>query len=372
VIPRILLPSVIEIAGAEARDKLNSLPSKERQRKPTKRETAEMWEVRSQRLAEIPQVLFVDASSATSRRNNAKFTLHSLPAGDVEKKRWIEAGRANLFPEKADVLQLWKLFHPPGTTIGIHRFVQQTWQRTHCTSIPRHCLKQIVSNNSEHEYRCKTCETPRLSTTALCPRCDSAMASGSKETMPADLMALNSEDTLPAPTLSPAQLLPPLAPLNSPPNSAGNTQARSIDAQVDPPALEQNRMEQSGQGQGCDTDAVSMGATWDVAASPSTPPTRAPRRRRMDVPCVVGVQSSPARKLLRQLELPGDRFTPWTVPCMMLLLLLYTVSFLKVGQKDILGVTATFVKKKNSYSGTTPYSLRASASLHMEEYTCSS
>jgi hypothetical protein len=125
VIPRILLPSVIEIAGAEARDKLNSLSSKERQRKPTKRETAEMWEVRSRRLAEIPQFLFVDASSATSRRNNAKFTLHSLPAGEVEKKRWIEAGEANLFPDKADVLQLWKLFHPPGTTIGVHRFVQQ-------------------------------------------------------------------------------------------------------------------------------------------------------------------------------------------------------------------------------------------------------
>jgi hypothetical protein len=133
--------------------------------------------------------------------------------------------------------------------------------------------------------------------------------------MLADSNAVNSEDTFPAPSLSPAQLLPPL---NSPPYSAGNTQVGTGDAQVDPPALEQHYMEQSEQGQGCDTDAVSMGATLDVAASPSTPRTRAPKHRRMDVPCVVGVQSSPARKLLRQLELPGDRFTPLTVPCMLL------------------------------------------------------
>jgi hypothetical protein len=35
-------------------------------------------------------------------------------------------------------------------------------------------------------------------------------------------------------------------------------------------------------------------------------------------------------------------------------------------------VFTTLSRSKNSYSGTTPFSLRASASLHMEEYTCNS
>jgi hypothetical protein len=116
-----------------------------------------------------------------------------------------------------------------------------------------------------------------LSTTAQCPSC--------------------------SPTLSAAKLLPPL---DSHKCSAGNTQAGTSSGQVAPLALEQHSTEQSRQRQGGAAGPSSRHMELGVSASPSPPPTRAPKQRRLDALCVVGVQASPARKLLRQLDLPGE------------------------------------------------------------------
>jgi hypothetical protein len=121
--------------------------------------------------------------------------------------------------------------------------------------------------------RCNCCNTLRLSTTDVCPTC--SLISNPHEIIPAAAEAQPAEGASSAPCLSVSQLLPPVDSHNRP---AGH--ARSTSAQVSPPVL-------------------------DAEIPPST---RAPKRRRMDVPCVVGLQSSPARKLLRQLELPGDCF----------------------------------------------------------------
>jgi dihydrodipicolinate reductase len=125
VLPRIILPQVIEIARAEAKANIDKLLSKAQHRKPTKRETSEMWERRSQRLAGIPQALLVKSNAASSLRHTSTsaYTVYSFPGGEVERQRWIQAKESGVFADEADVLELWQLFHPPGTTIHVYKFV---------------------------------------------------------------------------------------------------------------------------------------------------------------------------------------------------------------------------------------------------------
>jgi hypothetical protein len=124
VLPRIVLPHFIAIAEAEAKAKLDKRPRKAKKRKPTKRETGELWQHRSQRLGEIPPGLLVSCQTATSRRHNSgpQFTVFSLPGGDLERQRWVRAEEDGMFSAEVDFLELWELFHPRGTIIHVHRF----------------------------------------------------------------------------------------------------------------------------------------------------------------------------------------------------------------------------------------------------------
>lgn len=149
--------------------------------------------------------------------------------------------------------------------------------------------------------RCNSCKTFRICATDPCQRCDVASSSHlDVQTNARSLQAGVSTSTLPR--LSAANLLSQI----ECPASSSHAEQPSTSADVMPGNA------------GADTGEPLLGmlgsraqepvmdaATQDSAVLLSPPLPRAPKRRRIDAPRVLGVQTSPARRLLRCMELPG-------------------------------------------------------------------